>query len=140
MSAASDNLERLKAAAALLPADLCDWVIEGIHAWERGDSPHLEHGLGLVKSGKESIPYKARQETRNSFLRMAADCIESPHGREWPRYEAVAAAIRRYQTRGHATGKRGDKLDTFINSANDVGIGLPTTAGGVYAALRKFQD
>lgn len=140
----SSNLKRLKVAATRMPADLADWLLEGIAQWETGNANTLDKGLGLCQSGKQSVPYRTKVEQRKAHLSAALDHVEErctrpgETKRDWPRYEALAKAIRRYQTRGHAAGyrKRGD-LHQCIVDADSVGIGLPTTAPGIYAALRK---
>lgn len=96
---AADLVKRLLVATTTgrLPEDLASWLAHGLDAFLRGEVPTLCGALGLRAPGRTGrVGAVLSMEARNNALRAAAQ--QMPGASETARCEALAAAVRRFET------------------------------------------
>jgi hypothetical protein len=123
------NLSRLLAVApASLPQDLAVWLVGAINEFQT-TGKRLDQCLGLRQAGKRTPATRRKLETRDYWLRVAADFLPAeltPPARA----ERLAEAIEYYKTRISPSRKAPEKLNSPLREiciAEAEGVGLPAS-------------
>jgi len=141
---AADLVKRLLVATTTgrLPEDLASWLAHGLDAFLRGEAATLCGALGLRAPGRTGrVVSVMALEARNDALRDAAQHM--PGASETARCEALAAAVRRFETDVwprvralEAPPARFDETQSALWFAFRAGQ-PPRSTTGIQAALRQ---
>jgi hypothetical protein len=128
VSLALENLINLRRHLVDLPADLAEWLDEGINDYLIGSSPSLDQALCLCRPISGTVPANTmhQRRTRNRHLVSAAELL-APDGTAWQRSGALLGAIRHYDLGGLPAGSVHD----HIEAAYETGLRIPSSQVGL---------